>query len=646
MWRAVLMGVTACASAFGQPLHFRVDEGRNLNSFVREGEVAAHLLLRSGTDPRVLVAFPAGNSGVGVWFEKTDEPISWALVGTPRAVILEDAKGRLLRGIEVEVDVKASTDASALRPERAVLSSVRVLRDYEALGKVPDEIAVAPVVEGARMTWARDRLDGGAGYRLSIEAVDEGSSRLKIVAVTGETPLTPLSGPALMNADVANDERARNVLSFLSYREKYLAGSWRFNTYFGRDTLISLRLLSPVLQPAALESGVVSVLERLAPNGEVAHEEDIGEFAVLRNSREGRGPIDAPIYDYGMVDDDFLLAPLVAHWFLGGSTPPDRTLSFLANHGNALVRNFMWVVERTSAFASEPKATNLVSIKSGRRTGQWRDSEEGLGRGIYPYDINVALVPAALDAIDRLLSSGLLDEYVSADQRKVLASAKAHRQVWSERSAPLFVVLLAAERAKDAIAAYAATLDVPSSAPLTSIGDHTFAFNAIALDAQGKPIRVMHSDGGFELLFDTPDAARLDRLINTLTRPFPAGLITPAGMLVANPVFTTPDIQARFSNSAYHGTVVWSWQQALMIAGLDRQLARTDLSPEMRRKITAARRQLWQAISATRNLRSSELWSWSFSNGQFRAEPFGLTHTHVDESNAAQLWSTVYLGLR
>ena len=65
-----------------------------------------------------------------------------------------------------------------------------------------------------------------------------------------------------------------------------------------------------------MESAIASVLDRLAPNGEVAHEEDIGEFAVLRNAREGRGRIATPIYDYGMVDDDFLLAPLAARWLL------------------------------------------------------------------------------------------------------------------------------------------------------------------------------------------------------------------------------------------------------------------------------------------------------------------------------------------
>jgi len=63
---APLAGVADRASE--QRLSFDVDEGLNLNSFLRDGPVAAHLLLRSGSDPRILIAFPAGNSGVGLWF--------------------------------------------------------------------------------------------------------------------------------------------------------------------------------------------------------------------------------------------------------------------------------------------------------------------------------------------------------------------------------------------------------------------------------------------------------------------------------------------------------------------------------------------------------------------------------------------------
>ncbi|HWU78579.1 MAG TPA: hypothetical protein VN158_00735, partial [Caulobacter sp.] len=67
---AVLLALAIAVPVSAAPdLAYRLTEGRNLNAFVREGPVAAHLLLRNGLDPRILVAFPAGNSGVGLWFE-------------------------------------------------------------------------------------------------------------------------------------------------------------------------------------------------------------------------------------------------------------------------------------------------------------------------------------------------------------------------------------------------------------------------------------------------------------------------------------------------------------------------------------------------------------------------------------------------
>ncbi|KAK0330878.1 hypothetical protein LTR94_031107, partial [Friedmanniomyces endolithicus] len=56
---------TAQREAPAPDLAYELTEGQNINAFVREGPVAAHLLLRNGVDPRILVAFPAGNSGAG-----------------------------------------------------------------------------------------------------------------------------------------------------------------------------------------------------------------------------------------------------------------------------------------------------------------------------------------------------------------------------------------------------------------------------------------------------------------------------------------------------------------------------------------------------------------------------------------------------
>src|SRR5450432_788552 len=164
-------------------LSFDVEEGANLNSFLRDGPVAAHLLLRSGLDPRILVAFPAGNSGVGLWFAHGATPVSWALRGRPQPLMVKDKRGRPLYGMSAEVSV---TGAKELFIKDAVLSSVRVLRDYQALGTFPAEVAAAPTVHDSSITWERDRLDGAAGYRLSIE-VTQGTLRADHVAA-GDAP--------------------------------------------------------------------------------------------------------------------------------------------------------------------------------------------------------------------------------------------------------------------------------------------------------------------------------------------------------------------------------------------------------------------------------------------------------------------------
>ncbi|MFX7824826.1 hypothetical protein ABTK20_20755, partial [Acinetobacter baumannii] len=63
--------------------------------------------------------------------------------------------------------------------------------------------------------------------------------------------------------------------------------------------------------------------------------------------------------------------------------------------GALLVRNLRFVLAQARPFADAPGKATLIAIKPGRMTGEWRDSNDGLGGGIYPYDVNAALVPAA-----------------------------------------------------------------------------------------------------------------------------------------------------------------------------------------------------------------------------------------------------------
>ncbi len=648
------------------PLQFRITEGNIENAFFQDGSVAAHLLLSSGEKPRVLVAFPAGNSGAGLWFEPTDKPVHWSLgqvTGQRRTV-----DGHAWNGIAAD----ASVTADRLVLKDAVLGSIRMLRDYQQgqgyaaqLAATP-KVAATPQLTERSVSWQRERLDGAPGYAIAL-STDNGrftredghlvlrpqrageAMRLHIEASTGETPLTPFTH--LLNDHAQPDERSREALQFLSYREKFLAGSWRFDTYFGRDTMMSLRLLMPVLQPAAVDAGIASVLARLSPDGQVAHEEGIGEFAVMQHLKEDGKPSAEPIYDYVMVDSNVMLPPVAAAWLLDDPRGRHGARAFLAGklgagrQGDALVRNLLFVANSSEAFARQPVYSNLIALKPNAKVGQWRDSNEGIGRGRYPYDVNAVWMPSALRAIGQFLDAGLLDDYTTPVQRERLRAAATSADAWERHASALFAVRVSNERASEQVRDYARQIGVSDAAALKAVDASPVEFPAIALDAQGKPIPVLNSDEGFQLLFGKPDAAVLDRNVGNLMRPFPAGLMTDVGMLVANPAYADHDVWSRFGNNAYHGTVVWAWQQAIMAAGLKRQLARSDLPATTRQHLEAAQAGLWHAICAAQAVRTSELWSWSYANGQYRIQPFGAEGAHEDESNAAQLWSTVFLAL-
>ncbi|WP_405164109.1 hypothetical protein OG203_03030 [Nocardia sp. NBC_01499] len=657
----VLLLVTGCAThPSDTSFRFEVTEGLNHNYLIRDDKTAAHLLLRSGRNPRVVVAFPAGNSGTGVWFGPLAAPADWSLDSPPKVQSAKDSQGRSLNGIEFE----ASITAPSLVPKQAVLSNVRVLRDYDQYAIVPAELVVSPTTSGSTVTWARDRLDGAPGYHLGIDVLDgavssggtitagsDGRIKVRVTAATGDTPLTPLSGTALLNGHEQKLDSAKNTLTFLSYREKFLAGSWRFNTYFGRDTLISMMLLKPVLAPDAIEAGIRSVLARLGPQGQVAHEEAVSEYAILTHQRQNGTLSDAPIFDYSMVDENYLLAPVVAAHLLDDPAGAERASAYLhapldnSTIGQALVRNLRLVASTTAPFAHDPRYGNLIALQEGHSAGQWRDSGIGLGGGRYPYDVNAILAPAALEATARLLDNGVLDPFLNPDDRIELSVAAAAAKTWRAEAPRMFTVTRDAEQARAAIDSYATKIGVPAQDALTALDQRPVTFPAVALDINGSPIPIMHSDDTFDLLYGSPSPEVLDQQVSTLFRPFPLGLMTGAGLVVADPVFADPGLQAQFTNHDYHGTVVWSWVQAALASGLARQLERTDLPQPVRDHLSTAQHTLWQAINAAAPMASSELWSWRFADGRYQTAPFGANEADVTESNAAQLWSSVYLAI-
>ena len=643
-------------------LRFSVTEGNAQNEFFREGPVAAHLLLTSGATPRLVVAFPAGNSGVALWLAASSAAATWLPVATLCAAE-RDVPGGTLRGITAELGLTRAP----VTITHAVTSSVRVIRDYGYTGKTPAEVSVQPEVSGNTIVWQRRRLDGAPGYYLSIDVLDgaiaagekqaiqlvpdeDGRLRLRVTALTGDEPLVPIPQDELLTTAAKPDEQLRRTLAFLSYDKKLLAGSWRFNTYFGRDTLMSLQLLMPVLQPHAVEAGLAAVLDRVSAGGEVAHEEDIGEYAVLRRVLQGDPPSAAPIFDYKMIDDDFLLPIVAAHYLLGTAKGRTRARDFLARealsgetYGAMLVRNLRYIVSAASAFARDANWQNLVSLKAGESVGNWRDSEDGLGGGRFPYDVNGVFVPAALAAISRLHESGVVRSYTDGSATALFSETAGMAEVWLREAPAYFEVNMPPGTAATGVERYARRVDIESSTALASLANEPVVFRAVALDGRGRPVPILNSDEAFALLFLDIAPVEIERLLLALTRPFPAGLMTDVGMVVANPAYAVDDLQPLFGRGRYHGTVIWSWHQAMLAAGIARQLGRTELPASTRDALTRAETLLTDALAASHDARGSELWSWSQSGDQYRVERFGQQQADETESNAAQLWSTVHL---
>lgn len=662
---ALLLAACATPSVAPSILRFSAPEGRALNELYRRGPIAAHLVLTPGAKPRMVVAFPAGNSGAAVWFDATDGEVAWSKDITIDAAQRTLADGSTLPGVTAEVE--ASGGSLAIR--QMIAGSVRVIRDYEYGNAIPRDVLPPPLVNVNSILLERRRVDGAAGYYFLIEMLrgrvsseaqrvvlspdTSGRMRMRVTALTGDKPLTPLDKDEILTAAAGPDERLRQSLAFLSYADKLLAGSWRFNTYFGRDTLMSLRLLAPVVDSTFAQAGLASVLERLNAGGEVAHEEDIGEFAVLRRRAAGLPPSGEPVYDYRMIDDDFMLPVVAAHVLLEAPVGRTNAVQFLARstsagetYGRALVRNLRFVIDATAPFARDPRPMHLIAIKEGEKVGNWRDSEDGLGGGRYPYDVNGVLAPAALAAISRLHASGLLTPHLDAPSDEALARATLFAAVWEREAARLFDVVVPAETARADVMSYARRIDVDPSRALDALGSAEIRFRAVSLDAGGKPIAVMNSDEGFALLFLKPAPADVERIAATLTLPFPVGLLTDVGLVVANPAYTPDALEPMFARNRYHGAVIWSWQQALLAAGIDRQLKRDDLTAAARAALTRGHARLSDALAASDAVRGSELWSWSQTDGAYRVEPFGQRDEDETESNAAQLWSTVWLALR
>ncbi len=331
------------------PLYLHVSDPPYENYFYADGIVSCQAVLasplfRTDSDSpaqhRLLFAWPAGNSGAAVFFTSPDSKDD-----TPILKFKKGPHGRVLDSVKYEPDdnsrsgfpsvgvsgVLEVSNTAVLRSNLAILGSIRTIRDYaEGHGilnqYVQNSIAIdEPAGTEKRVSISRVWFDGKTTIRLTFaQASGAGNARITninsdIIAEfnpglysfqahldypqTPYMPPTRLLKPSYHYLIPAQPDAVRS-LSFLCTSDKILAGAWRYLNYFGRDSMISLLLLNPILsegQHGIIEAGLSAVLERInREDGSVCHEENLGDYpAACAALNANSSPEDQ--YDYKMV---------------------------------------------------------------------------------------------------------------------------------------------------------------------------------------------------------------------------------------------------------------------------------------------------------------------------------------------------------
>lgn len=467
--------------------------------------------------------------------------------------------------------------------------------------------------------------------------------------------------------------------------------------------MLSALLMQPILsqgEDGAIEAVLSAVLERInKTDGTICHEENLGDYATFLARKEGISSTD-PSCDYKMIDTDFLLPILMKNYFLDTDVGRDRATPFINRKASFLPDNVgtpyialaqqtaLKIMSITAPFAANQVPSNLLHILPNQSVGQWRDSGSGLGGGRTPYDVNTALAPAGLRAIAALSAAGFFP-----DHPEWAEDAARYAKIWEDETLRFFEVSVGKEDARKLVEEYVDTADLAIPSHSEDI-EGNITFYSVSLSEDGTPVRVMNTDDCFRLYLLNPTnqtqlTSFLHQTASHILHEFPVGLHTEVGLFVSNPAYSDADLQGSFKNSDYHGTVVWSWQLAMMAAGLARQLSRckacspckvcdtpgTSPSPSpllsfpipspphplffsfsklttrthtafcttpTHQNVKQAYTKLWDTIDANRAQLSGEVWSWKYEDG-YRAVP--LSAFSSTESDIVQLWSLTFLAI-
>ncbi len=468
--------------------------------------------------------------------------------------------------------------------------------------------------------------------RRGFELVSEGNEiNFTLTTDADEKPVSPLTEvitkpkmdlPALSQS---NHKELARLLDRTAVEIKHLVTSNKtsgveYGTVFPRDWMEAADLGVGDLTPAAVEYMYHKAFEHI-DHGQGWHENAVGEFKTEQEQELGTVSQDLDdLIDHAsilsrsiknMVDGlqrlyiDRNMIDIEPHYILG--VPQLNLLQLSADDTNRLRDAGQYVVRQARlhdliTFKKIPGVFKRHRNEEYAESGNWRDSSEAFKMVhpvIAPYDVNVVFYPQALRQIAANAEWFGVDE---AELKKLIKKWDGVKDWYRFTNT-------------DGRPGYALALyDIQELKP----------------GVKYRRLEVNHIDESYDLFYGQPREADVINFAERLLDP--DYFYTPSGPVLvgAHDGYTTAD---------YHGNVIWTKQTAYVVAGLAKQLDRSDfkaVTKELVQKALAATAEA--SLAAFLKLEAIPELHYD-KNGQphlFNDQPHAM-----GPMNLVQLWSAV-----